>query len=54
MGISPDMIGSVICRYRILWEGDAGAYRLDVRFGERQFVWGVPDYEFETLPDAED
>jgi hypothetical protein len=25
--------------------------RLDVRFGEQQFVWGIPENEFERLPD---
>ncbi|MGC1861828.1 MAG: hypothetical protein WA733_12070, partial [Methylocystis sp.] len=44
-----DAIGTVICRYRILREGERGPDRLDVRFGERRFAWGVPEKEFEVI-----
>ena len=51
LNISPSAIGTVICRYRILREGMDAPERLDVRFGEQQFAWGIPESEFERLPD---
>jgi len=50
LGISTDAIGTVSCRYRIMREGEAGPDRLDVRFGGKQVVWGVPENEFEVIP----
>jgi hypothetical protein len=49
LDISTDAIGTVICRCRILREGERGPDRLDVRFGERRFAWGVPEKEFEVI-----
>ena len=40
LNISTDAVGTVICRYRILREGELAPERLDVRFGERRFAWG--------------
>ena len=51
--ISPDAIGIEICRYRVLWEGEAALDRLDVRFGERQFPWAVSEKEFEAIPQTD-
>jgi hypothetical protein len=50
--ISQDAVGTVVCRYRILREGEALPDRLDVLFGERVFAWGVPEKEFEEIPDS--
>jgi hypothetical protein len=52
LAISPDAVGTVICRYRILRDGEALPDRLDVRFGERLFAWGVPEKEFELIPNS--
>jgi hypothetical protein len=49
LDISTDAIGTVICRYFILREGERAPDRLDVRFGERRFAWGVPEKEFEVI-----
>jgi hypothetical protein len=49
LGVSADAIGTVICRYRILREGERASDRLDVRFGDRRFAWGVPEKEFEVI-----
>jgi hypothetical protein len=32
-----------------LREGERAPDRLDVRFGERRFAWGVPEKEFEVI-----
>jgi hypothetical protein len=50
LDISPGAIGTVICRYRILREGADAPERLDVRFGDQQFAWGISEKEFERLP----
>ena len=52
LAISPDAVGTVICRYRIPRDGEALPDRLDVRFGERLFAWGVPEKEFELIPNS--
>ena len=52
LDISPDAIGTVICRYRVLKEGKDAPERLDVRFGERKFAWGIPENQFEKIPHA--
>ena len=49
LDISPDTIGAVVCRYRVLREGEDASERLDVRFGEGQFAWGIPENEFEKV-----
>jgi len=49
LGISAGAIGTVICRYRILREGDAAPDRMDVRFDDRRVAWGVPEKEFEVV-----
>jgi hypothetical protein len=49
LNISTDAVGTVICRYRILREGELAPEQLDVRFGERRFAWGVPEKEFEVI-----
>ena len=49
LDISTDAIGTVICRYRPQREGEPAPDRLDVRFGERRFAWGVPEKEFEVI-----
>jgi hypothetical protein len=49
LDVSTDAIGTVICRYRILREGEPVPDRLDVRFDERRFAWGVPEKEFEAI-----
>jgi hypothetical protein len=54
LDIPTDGIGTVICRYRILREGEAASYRLDVRFGEKQVAWGVPEKEFEAISYSRD
>ena len=47
--IPPGVEGTVICHYRLFaarpWEAD----RLDVQFGPRTVVWGVPATEFEAI-----
>jgi hypothetical protein len=50
-GVSREMIGTVMCRYRILREGKSAPERMDVRFDERNIIWGAPEPEFEALPD---
>ncbi len=49
LDISTDAIGTVLCRYRILREGEPAPDRLDVRFGERRFAWGVQEKELEVI-----
>ena len=49
LDISTDAIGTVICRYRPQREGEPAPDRLDVRFSERRFAWGVPEKEFEVI-----
>jgi hypothetical protein len=51
LGVSTDSVGTVICRYRILREGELAPDRLDVRFDERHVAWGVPEKEFEAIRD---
>jgi hypothetical protein len=54
LDIPTDAIGTVICRYRVLREGEAAPDRLDVRFGPKQVAWGVPEKEFEVISHAND
>jgi len=54
LDISTDAIGTVICRYRILREGEPSPDRLDVRFDEQRFAWGAPEKEFEVILDQND
>jgi hypothetical protein len=49
LDITPDAVGTVTCRYRVLREGETAPGRLDVRFGERRFAWAVPEQEFEEI-----
>jgi hypothetical protein len=49
LDISPEIAGSVMCRYRIIREGASAPNRLDVCFG-RRVAWGVIEQEFETIP----
>jgi hypothetical protein len=49
-GVTRDMIGTVICRYRVFREGESAPARLDVRFDERNVIWGAPEKEFEPMP----
>ncbi len=54
LDIPADAIGLVICRYRVIWEGDSAPERLDVRFEDRRFAWGVPEREFEPISRSND
>jgi hypothetical protein len=47
--ISTDAPGTVICRYRVLWEDESAADRLDVRFSPQLIVWAVSEREFELI-----
>jgi hypothetical protein len=49
LSLSADAIGTVICQYRVLREGEAAPDRMDVRFDERHVIWGVPEKEFEVV-----
>jgi hypothetical protein len=49
LSLPSDAIGTVICQYRVLREGEAAPDRMDVRFDERQVIWGVPEKEFEVV-----
>jgi hypothetical protein len=49
LGVSPDQIGAVLCRYRILRAGEQYPERVDVRFDERCVAWGIPEKEVEIL-----
>jgi hypothetical protein len=53
-GLPAEAIGTVICRYRVLREGEAVPDRMDVRFDERHVIWGVPEKEFEMLSAVSD
>ena len=54
LAISTDAVGTVICRYRSLREGERARDRLDVRFDERQVAWGVSETEFEVILNEND
>jgi len=54
LAISTDAVGTVICRYRSLREGERAPDRLDVRFDERQVAWGVSETEFEVILNKND
>jgi hypothetical protein len=47
--IPRDAQGTVLCRYRLLKDGDSAPDRLDVRFGQNIVLWGAPDEAFEAV-----
>lgn len=49
LSLAPEAVGTVICQYRVLREGEAAPDRMDVRFDDRQVIWGAPEKEFELL-----
>lgn len=54
LDIPTDAIGTVICRYRILREGEPAPDRLDARFDDRRVAWGVPEKEFDGISPPND
>ena len=53
LDLSPETLGTVLCCYRSCCKTGGPVERVDVRFSEREIVWGGAADQFEVVDAAE-
>lgn len=52
LDLPPEALGAVLCCYSVLRSSGAATRKLDVSFGPKLVVWGVPDDQFEAVDEG--
>jgi hypothetical protein len=52
LGLPPEALGAVLCCYSVRRSFGTASYKLDVSFGPKLVVWGVPDDQFEAVDEG--
>ncbi len=50
--VSPEALGTVLCRYKMLTRLSNQPERVDVRFDDQFVAWGCPADEFEAIVES--
>jgi len=52
LGLPPEALGAVLCCYSVRRSSGAASHMVDVSFGPKLVIWGVPGDQFEAVDEG--